>query len=390
MRLRIGIGMARMSILCHKNSPLASYIIYGNALVWPANDRIVFVRANRQRLKGSNLWKIPVDSKSGRATGPATQITDEVDVYHSDLSSTKDGKRLAFLRIRSHSEVYLGNLDSTGKSFAKVGEFISEDSNNWASSWTSDSKSVLFTSDRNSGTENIFLQTVTNGIPAALAASSNTQTDATALSDGTILYWSWPRDERANPKTTIMQLPLAGGAPVSLLGSQAYKSQFRCALAALTCLISDESKDSLVFSQLDIQARKKRFLTPLKLAVGDGYDWDLSPDGSSLAAVHSDLSDSTVRILTLADRATRDVRVPGWAGFDEVQWTPDGTGLYLAANLPKKAALLHIDLNGNVDVVWQSESIMYVGLPVPSPDGKHIAFTVGSIGESNAWWIEHF
>jgi hypothetical protein len=32
MRLRIGIGMARMSILCHKNSPLASYIIYGNAL----------------------------------------------------------------------------------------------------------------------------------------------------------------------------------------------------------------------------------------------------------------------------------------------------------------------------------------------------------------------
>jgi hypothetical protein len=33
MRLRIGIGMARMSTLCHKSLSLASYIIYGNALV---------------------------------------------------------------------------------------------------------------------------------------------------------------------------------------------------------------------------------------------------------------------------------------------------------------------------------------------------------------------
>src|SRR6266851_3091307 len=38
MRLRIGIGMARMGILCHMLSSLSSYIIYGNALtspLWP-------------------------------------------------------------------------------------------------------------------------------------------------------------------------------------------------------------------------------------------------------------------------------------------------------------------------------------------------------------------
>ena len=32
MRLRIGIGMARMNRLCHKSPLAASYIIYGNAL----------------------------------------------------------------------------------------------------------------------------------------------------------------------------------------------------------------------------------------------------------------------------------------------------------------------------------------------------------------------
>jgi hypothetical protein len=31
--LRIGIGMARMSTLCHKIPSFTSYIIYGNALV---------------------------------------------------------------------------------------------------------------------------------------------------------------------------------------------------------------------------------------------------------------------------------------------------------------------------------------------------------------------
>jgi hypothetical protein len=41
MRLRIGIGMARMSTLCHKSLLLTSYIIYGNAL---ANAMTVKIR----------------------------------------------------------------------------------------------------------------------------------------------------------------------------------------------------------------------------------------------------------------------------------------------------------------------------------------------------------
>jgi len=41
MRLRIGIGMARMSTLCHKRVFLASYIIYGNALVACGKWRVI-------------------------------------------------------------------------------------------------------------------------------------------------------------------------------------------------------------------------------------------------------------------------------------------------------------------------------------------------------------
>src|ERR1035438_3994639 len=46
MRLRIGIGMARMSTLCHKRSSHASYMIYVNAL----RCREMFPSAGRDAL----------------------------------------------------------------------------------------------------------------------------------------------------------------------------------------------------------------------------------------------------------------------------------------------------------------------------------------------------
>jgi Tol biopolymer transport system component len=361
-------------------------------LAWLLGDRIVFARSNPHGSKGSNLWEIPVDSTSGRATGPAAQLTDEVDVYHSDLSSTSDGKRLALLRSKFHYGIFLGRLEGAGRSLTGVEEFISEESNNWANSWTPDSKFLLFTSDRKEGATEVFRQAAINGRPEALAVSGDIQDHAVALSDGTsYLYWSWPKDEGDFPKEkTLKQLPMAGGAPVNVLDNENGKAGFGCALTAPVCVTSDELTDGLGFSLLDIGARTKKPRLQVKLAVGDGYDWDLSPDGRTLAVVHSSLSDNVVKFVTLSDGATHQASVPGWAEFEYVAWTTDGSGLYLAANLPKKAALLRLDLKGSVDVLWQSESAYYVDVPVPSPDGKRIAFTVGSPGESNAWIADQF
>jgi len=362
-----------------------------SGLSWMADDRIVFVQSNPHGSKGLNLWAIPVDSKSGQAKGSAAQITNEVDVYHSDLSSTSDGKRIALLRTKFRDEIYLGHLDSTGRSLTRLEEFVSEDSNNCASSWTPDSKFVLFTSDRKGGARDIFRQAAVNERPEALAASADNQSYAVALPDGqSYLYWSWPKEQGDYPKRmTLKQVPTGGGPPVNVLDSKTGKSEFRCALAAAVCLISEELKNGLSFSQLDIQARREKLVAQMKLAVADGYDWDLSPDGRNLAVVHSSLSDNVVRFVTLADGATHQVSVPSWSEFEYVAWAADGSGLYLAANLPKIAALLRLDMKGKLDVLWRSESA-YVDLPVPSPDGKHIAFTVGSVGESNAWIIEQF
>lgn len=363
-----------------------------SGLSWLPGDRIVYVTSNPPGPKGSNLWAIPVDSKSGQATGSAAQITSEADVYQSDLSSTSDGTHVAFLRTRLHSAIYLGHLDSAGRPLTGVEEFISEESNNWANSWTPDSKFLLFTSDRKRGVRDIFRQAAVNGRPEALAASGDIQSYVVALSNGTsYLYWSWPKDQGDYPeKKTLKQLAIAGGPPVNVLDSQAGKSGFGCALAAPVCLISKELNDGLDFSQLDIQARTEKLVAQLKLAVTDGYDWDLSPDGRSLAVVHSGPSDNVVRFVTLADGTIHQVPVPGWSQFEYVAWAADGSGVYLAANMPKNSALLRLELNGKLGVLWRKNEPDYVELPVPSPDGKHIAFTVGSAAESNAWIVEQF
>lgn len=363
-----------------------------SGLAWVPDGRIVFVRANQKGSKQfSNIWAIRVDSRSGLPAGQSMRVTEEAAANHSSLSSTSDGKHLAFLRPKLHYNIYMGELVGVGRLASKAEELVSEESNNWVDGWTNDSKSVLFTSDRKGGTRDIFRKSVSGGDAEVIAGGDDVRAGPMALSGGaSYLYWSWPKDFGDHPRRkNLTELRLPDGPPVYVLKNERTDSGVRCALGAPICLISDESKDGLNFSELDIQGRVERRPGSLKIPVGDGYDWDLSPDGRSIAAVHSDPSDNFVRILILADGATHQVSVPGWAELDRIAWAADGGGFYLAANPPKKAALLYVDLIGKVAVVWQSDSA-YIDRLVPSPDGKHIAFTLGSTGESNAWLMERF
>lgn len=363
-----------------------------SGLFWLPDNRMIFVRGNPPGSKGSNLWAIRVDSKSGRAVGAATQITNVANnIYHSDLSATRDGRRLVSLLTKFHCEIRLGHLNLGGRSFTSTEDFISEDSNNWADGWTPDSKFLLFTSDRKGGTLGVFRQSATSHTPEAVAVSTESQSHAVASSDGTTyFYWSWPKEEGEYPeKKTLKQIPAAGGVPVSILRSEAGKSGLSCASAAPICLVSEESKDGLDFARLDVTTGTKSNVVKLNFPVTDGYDWDVSPDGQRLAFAHTNMSDNTVQIVTLADRGTKELSVPGWSEFEHLAWDADGTGVYLAAILPKKSALIRVDMTGKTDVLWETGT-GYLGLPVPSPDRKSAAFTVCSAGESNAWTIDHF
>ena len=359
-------------------------------LCWLADGRILFVQPSSPGSKGSELWAVPVDTHSGKAAGKAALVASNPGVYWSDLSSTGDGKRVAFVKVRLKYDVFLGTLRPDGSAPSRLEAFISEESNNWASGWTSDSRYLLFTSDRKGAGRDIYRQAPGGGNPEPLAPGGDAKADAVAMSDGTsVLYWSWPKGAGDYPKRKTLQQPPAGRSSPRTLLQRARTAQLRCALAAPICLISEEEKDGLRFSKLDPRQSTVQFFAAVPLRTADGYDWNLSPDGGRIGVVHSSVADSRIRIVSLSDGTVSELAIPQWGNFEGIAWAADGKGFYVSSNLPKQSSLLHVDMTGNARVLWRSVLESF-DVPVPSPDGKRVAISISSTGESNAWLMERF
>ena len=163
----------------------------------------------------------------------------------------------------------------------------------------------------------------------------------------------------------------------------------RCArLPARLCVISEREPRQQVFYGFDLVQGKRRELTRIDVnpAVG-GYHWDVSPDGSRIAVTMGSGRESRIRILSLVG-GVRDVVVNGWNGFQSLDWSADGTGLYVSSQSPQAATLLYSDLEGHAQVLWHQDGI-FKTWGIPSPDGRHLAFLEWT-SANNVWLIENF
>ena len=61
-----------------------------------------------------------------------------------------------------------------------------------------------------------------------------------------------------------------------------------------------------------------------------------------------------------------------WGGVSEVDWAPDGKSLYVGCVTLRGAALLHVDLKGRADLLWQQKGKADT-CGRPSPDGRFLA-----------------
>jgi Tol biopolymer transport system component/class 3 adenylate cyclase len=361
-----------------------------SGLCWLHDGRILFVQPSSQGSKGSEVWAVPVDTHSGKATGKKALVTGSPGIYWFDLSATGDGKRVAFVKERFKYSVFLGTLRPDGSTPSRLEAFISEESNNWASGWTPDSRYVLFTSDRKGGVRDIYRQALGGGTPEPLVPGAEAKAGAVAMSDGTsTLYWSWPKESGDYPeKNTLQQLPAGQSSPKRLF-DRPWTAQVRCALAAPMCVMSEEVKDGLRFSKLDARESTPHFLAAVTLRTSDHYDWDLSPSGDRIGVVHTDVTDSRIRVVSLRDGTASELALPQWGNFEGIAWAAHGKGLYVSSNLPKQASLLYVDMTGSARVLWPSD-VEYFDQPIPSPDGKRVAISMSSTGESNAWLMKQF
>jgi dipeptidyl aminopeptidase/acylaminoacyl peptidase len=360
------------------------------------DDRLVYVMDEpAPRNRDQNLWEITIDPRSGKPTGEPRRLTDLVDFSILDLSVTADGSQLAFLNDRGQTDVYIGELGDGGRSLDNARRLTLDDRNDSPSCWTLDSRAVVFQSDRN-GNEDLLVQGLDQRNAQDLAIGAGNQTEPHLTPDGTFfLYWDWESPANAggpNVRSRLLRVPVGGG-PTELVVEVQGGAWIDCATTPDgPCLLAEvrRAEQIVTLSRLDPVAGRGEELFRVDLGSAIRGKPALSPDGGRFAIVGQG-KDRSIRLQdALTGEFIRDIDVDGLPGvsFTEVEWSPDGSGFYVAGESPRALSLLRVDLNGEAHVLHEDPTGHLFSVR-PSPDGRHLAFEKAT-RDSNVWVIEGF
>ncbi len=355
------------------------------AFCWVPDGRIIYSRRDPPPGTDMNLWELRVKS-NGRASGTPHQVTQWAGFVISDLGVTGDGKRLVFIREAYQTDVYIGQL--TGASLQRPQRLTLDEWLDVPSAWTPDGSAVLFSSNRN-GNWGIYREAAAGADPEQVAGGTEDQTDARLDPDRTsILYWA--KATTGAQKAKLLRIPLGGG-PAQPVLEAASEARFRCgARAGARCVLSELTADGkqLTFTGFDPQRGRGQTLAQVSVESSAAPEWDLSPDGTTIAVVATGDSKNDVRLLTLNGGAVRFVPLTGDLPATAVAWALDGASLFVVTGSVRGSALLKVGLDGTAQQLWTGKALV-ASAPTPSPDGSRIAFA-GSTYQSNVWMIEGF
>ncbi len=200
----------------------------------PVGDtRVVFSVPEVQGIEGpntqtdANLWELRLDGSA-----PARRMTNWVGFDIAALNVTPDGKRLAFLQRQYQEDVWVAGLDAQRTRILEPRRLTLDDHNDRPLAWTTDSRSVVFTSNR-TGTGDVFVQDLQrNGEAQLLAGGPGNQSIPRATADGRwVIFGDRAGDAR------LMRIARVG-AVAELIAPQPQLYAIRCGLVAPSpCII---------------------------------------------------------------------------------------------------------------------------------------------------------
>jgi serine/threonine protein kinase len=372
-------GRAPAEILrASPTSPLIGFL-------WLPDGKIAYSLAKDRSLNTCDHWQMGVDSSTGQPIERPKQMANWFPGCPSYVSATADGKHFAFVRGVGQYTIYTADLEASGTRIGSPRPLTLSEGRNIPSGWTSDNKSVVFISDRN-GPMEIFRQPVEAQV-AQRIFTGPAITGAARLSPGgnEILYVTGDQREQK-----LMRIPVEGGVPQEVMSGQFVDGSARCArFPAEACVIAEESPDRkhLIFTSIDSLSRRgpELYRVDYDPARIREFHWALSPDGAQVATLTS--ADAKIHIRSLSGQPAREIAVDGWPGLGYVSWTSDGKGLVVGSQNNRDAALLNVDLDGKVNLLWERQGAFGVS-GVPSSDGRHIAIWL-STTNSNIWLADN-
>jgi Tol biopolymer transport system component len=405
IEVRPARGGPAKTLVSKSSLPKKSALCYGTSfsssceatLRWSPDWRLVFSVTHDEALSAQgkhSLWEVPTEPRTGEAAAKPQRLTQWSDSFSRSLAIAADGKRLSFRKTHSWSDVYLAELGPGGASMKTPHRFTLDNRGSFLFDWTRDSRAIIFGWNRNRRWE-VLSQGLSEKIGESLLQVSEDDLNNFTLSpDGSWILYDvsahaahFPTPAAPGPPHRVMRRAPAGGSPELVLEEPASASLgIWCPMKpGSSCVLVEEQGNDLVFYPLDPVRGKGE-----KIGASKSSSWNVSPspDGSRLALVDS-THQGRIEVLTFSDHAWQEVSVePGWGYLQHIAWAADGRGFYITSE-SNQSNLLYITLTGQVKPLLRNGWRGPVNNPLPSPDGKYLAYQGATI-DSNVWMLEDF
>jgi eukaryotic-like serine/threonine-protein kinase len=369
---------------------------------WAPDGRMIFALAEPYpNGNDSNLWEVRLNPRTGKPENKPVRITNWVGFSFASPTMTTDGRRLAFLKSIFQVNVYIAELKAGGAKLTTPRRLTLDERNDWPMAWTSDSRAVVFWSDRN-GSNQIFKQNIDQETAETVAGPG---WNPRVSPDGSILYLATelragqaPRlrgdkssllPHQSDAGVRIMRVRSSEDAPQLVMEVPRY-SNFGCPRApADVCFVGHYSEDGkkLIVSAFDPLTGKAHDVRTIDIPPRGVFNWMPSPDGSRLAFCEFNTMEGRIQLPSLRGEPERDIVVKGWAGFNSVDWAVDGRSLFVSSQSPTSTTLLHVDLEGHATPLWDQRGAQPYA--IAAPNGRELAIA-GMTSGSNVWMIENF
>ena len=365
-----------------------------NVLFWIRDGRVLFANNEAHQTEAANLWDIVVDPQTGNPSGKPKKLTNWYGINPLDVTVSIDGKRLAVDKNHNRNDVYVGELKEQGTRLESPTRLTLSESRDVPEAWARDGKTVYFSSDR-SGRPQIFTQQLGKENAEPLIPGLDEEIGAALSSDGQwLLYWSPADADRDSPPSTrLMRLAVSGGSPSQVLQvpgqPNLVSANFDCPTnPSSSCLLSRWDQGQLTFYALDPVRGQGREVGRTKTEQTVTGAWAISPDGARVAFDNWNQRNHQISVLELRNSAELNIPLPATSNVNSLSWASEGNAFFAAVEDPGYK-IIRIQLNGKSTAILDRGRNQWIGVPIPSPDGRHLAFTQQTF-DDNVWMLENF
>jgi len=367
-----------------------------NDFVWLHDGRLVYSLSEPANGEVCNYWTMRLDLATGRRLQEPRRLTNWPSFCVASGSASNDNKRLAFVAWSGFFTSYVADLEARGTRLRHVRHFTLEDTDDGVRGWTADGK-VMVAQNVGNGWS-LYKQSLDSDTPEPIVSSGTEGAlllGATSPDDKWYIGSIWPNGESIEDPAIpfpILRIPLAGGAPETIL-QLSRRGNVSCARPpSSTCVLAQQDKDrkQLIVSIFDpIKGEGPelaRFDFGRELAVLEVPPCVISPDGTRLAVARS--PESPIEIRSLHGQLMHKIPSQSVGELIGLSWSADQKGFFVTRKGQRGNELLYLDLQGKATSLRNC-----IGgetcFGLPSPDGRHLAI-IDRNQSNNMWMMENF